>query len=71
LRLYGQARGRAAEYWGEEYLESDRWIKTMGVPERQKIWHKAQNQAFCRYIEAFAVGMNAYAKEHADLIDDY
>src|SRR5215216_6374803 len=25
LRLYGQARGRPAEYWGERYLESDRW----------------------------------------------
>lgn len=23
LRLYGQARGRGAEYWGEEYLDSD------------------------------------------------
>ncbi|MHC5823396.1 MAG: penicillin acylase family protein, partial [Nostoc sp.] len=22
LRLYGQARGRAAEYWGEKYLDS-------------------------------------------------
>lgn len=32
LRLYGQARGRASEYWGKEYLESDRWVRTMGVP---------------------------------------
>ena len=30
LRLYGQARGRAAEYWGERYLESDRWLRTDG-----------------------------------------
>ena len=25
LRLYGQARGQAAEFWGEDYLESDRF----------------------------------------------
>jgi acyl-homoserine lactone acylase PvdQ len=36
LRLYGQARGRAAQYWGEKYLESDRWVQTMGVPERAR-----------------------------------
>ena len=29
LRLYGQARGRGAEYWGAEYLDSDRWVRTM------------------------------------------
>ena len=32
LRLYGEARGRAAEYWGESYLASDRYLRTMGVP---------------------------------------
>jgi acyl-homoserine-lactone acylase len=70
LRLYGQARGRAAEYWGEDYLESDRWVKMMGVPERAKTWYKAQNPAFRRYLDAFATGINAYAKERAELIDD-
>ncbi|NJO93583.1 MAG: acylase [Hydrococcus sp. RM1_1_31] len=70
LRLYGQARGRAAEYWGEDYLESDRWVITMGVPERSKIWYESQNPAFRRYLDGFAAGINAYAKEHADLIDD-
>jgi len=31
LKLYGQARGKAAEYWGEPMLDSDRWVRTMGV----------------------------------------
>ncbi|MCU0532568.1 MAG: acylase [Hydrococcus sp. Prado102] len=70
LRLYGQARGRAAEYWGEDYLESDRWVKMMGVPERAKTWYGSQNPAFRRYLDAFATGINAYAKERAELIDD-
>jgi acyl-homoserine-lactone acylase len=34
LTLYGQARGRAAEYWGAEGLALDRWMHTMSVPRR-------------------------------------
>ncbi|MBD2385761.1 acylase [Cylindrospermum sp. FACHB-282] len=70
LRLYGQARGRAAEYWGEKYLESDRWVLTTGVPERARSWYLAQSPSFRRYLDAFAKGINAYAQEHGDLIDD-
>nr|WP_225896329.1 acylase [Amazonocrinis nigriterrae] len=70
LRLYGQARGRAAEYWGEDYVESDKWVLTMGVPKRAIAWYQAQSSAFRSYINAFATGINTYAKEHADLIDD-
>ena len=70
LHLYGQARGRAAEYWGEKYLESDRWVQTMGVPERARSWYKAQSPAFRSYLDAFAAGINAYAKEHGEKLDD-
>ncbi|WP_071189215.1 acylase [Trichormus sp. NMC-1] len=70
LRLYGQARGRAAEYWGEKYLESDKWVLTMGVPKRASSWYEAQSSAFRSYLDAFAAGINAYAKEHPDLIDE-
>ncbi|BAY94705.1 MULTISPECIES: acylase [unclassified Tolypothrix] len=70
LRLYGQARGKAAEYWGEDYLESDKWVVTMGVPNRANSWYQAQSPAFKGYINAFANGINTYAKAHPDLIDD-
>ncbi len=70
LRLYGQARGQAAEFWGEEYLESDRWVQTMGIPDRAKGWYEAQEANFRNYIEAFVAGMNAYAKENPDAIAD-
>ncbi|MBW4564779.1 MAG: acylase [Mojavia pulchra JT2-VF2] len=70
LRLYGQARGRAAEYWGEEYLDSDKWVLTMGVPKSASAWYKAQSPAFRSNIDAFANGINTYAKEHRNLIDD-
>jgi acyl-homoserine-lactone acylase len=36
LRLYGQARGRGAEYWGPNYADTDRWVRTMGVPARAR-----------------------------------
>ncbi|NWF58329.1 MAG: acylase [Fischerella sp.] len=70
LRLYGQARGRAAEYWGEEYIDSDKWVLTMGVPNRANSWYKAQSPTFRSYLNAFADGINAYAKAHPELIDD-
>lgn len=70
LRLYGQARGRAAEYWGEDYLESDRWVVTMGVPERATTWYQEQNETFRNYLDSFAAGINSYAQEHPELIDD-
>ncbi|MGJ5676032.1 MAG: acylase [Nostochopsis sp.] len=70
LRLYGQARGRAAEYWGEEYTESDQWVLTTGIPERAGTWYKAQNPTFRTYLDAFAAGINAYASQNPKLIDD-
>lgn len=70
LRLYGQARGRAAEYWGEEYTDSDRWVLTMGVPERARSWYQEQNQSFRGYLDAFAEGINNYVKENPKAIDD-
>lgn len=70
LRLYGEARGRAAEYWGADYLESDINIHTFGVPERTQVWYETQSPDMKRYLGAFAEGMNAYADAHPDRIAD-
>ena len=69
LRLYGEARARAAEYWGEEHLESDRWLRTMGIPERAGNWYQRQTPAFRSYLDAFAQGINDYASENTAEID--
>ncbi len=69
LRLYGQARGRAAEYWGEDYRDSDVWVRTMGIPERAAEWYTDQTPDFRANLEAFAAGINAYAQTHGDRID--
>ena len=39
LRLYGESRGRGAEYWGPSALELDRWVQLNGVPERAREWY--------------------------------
>ena len=70
LRLYGQARGRAAQYWGEDFIDSDRWVLTMGVPERASVWYEAQDASFRSYLDAFADGINTYVKSNPDAIDD-
>jgi acyl-homoserine-lactone acylase len=60
LRLYGQARGRAAEFWGSEYLASDQWVATMGIPERAREWLEDQSPLFRSYLDAFAAGVNDF-----------
>jgi len=66
LRLYGQARGRGAEYWGADYAEVDRWVRTMGVPARAASWEKQQTPEAATALRGFVAGINAYARQHAD-----
>jgi len=70
LRLYGQARGRGAEFWGEDYLESDIRVRTLEIPERGQAWYLTQDAEMFEYLQAFARGMNAYAREHPEAISD-
>ena len=64
VRLYAQARGRAAEYYGPEYLASDKWVRTNGLPDTAKQWAKGQSADFAPLIESFAKGLNQWADEH-------
>jgi acyl-homoserine-lactone acylase len=68
LLLYGQSRGRAAEYWGPTHLELDRWVQLNEVPERAKSWYQAQDPVFRKYMDEFARGINDYAKAHPETI---
>lgn len=70
LRLYGQARGRGAEYWGESELASDRLTRTMGFPNRARDWLEAQSPHFRRNLDAFADGMNTYAARFPERLAD-
>ncbi|MGD1095063.1 MAG: penicillin acylase family protein [Bryobacteraceae bacterium] len=67
-RLYTQARGRAAELYGEQYLDSDRWVRINGIPERAKQWATQQSPEFAPLLAAFVDGLNAWGKEHNDTL---
>ena len=65
-KLYAQARGRAAEYYGANDLENDRWMAINDVPARAGRWLAQQTPDFRTDLQAFAAGINAYAIAHAD-----
>lgn len=68
LQLYGQARGRAAEYWGKGHINSDKQIQLFKLPEGAKKNYALQKREYKGYLDAFVKGVNAYAKTHPDEI---
>ncbi len=69
LRLYGEARGRGAEYWGSRYEETTRWLLVNGVPARSLRWYGQQKPEFRRWLDAFAKGINDYCMANSGAID--
>jgi acyl-homoserine-lactone acylase len=70
LKLYGESRGRGAEYWGEKALPLDRWVHVNEVPQRAEEWFARQSPEMKRYLTAFAEGMNEYARRHPEAISE-
>jgi acyl-homoserine-lactone acylase len=69
LQLYGESRGRAAEYWGgDANLELDRWVHLNGVPERARRWYDQQDPEFRKLLDEFARGINDFAAKNPDAI---
>ncbi len=69
FRLYGEARGQGAEYWGPEYESTTVWLLKNDVPARAKVWYDAQEPRFRGYLDAFAKGMTDYATTHKSAMD--
>ena len=69
-KLYAKSRGRAAEYWGEDHLQNDMMVHTLGFPSLAKKWYDQQDTTFKSYIDHFIKGMNAYAAAHPAAIKD-
>jgi acyl-homoserine-lactone acylase len=73
LRLYGQARGRGAEYFGnqtgfggQDLLDTDRWVHTMGTYARGRRSYEGASPEWRRRLDAFARGVNDFAARHPD-----
>src|SRR5262245_53327999 len=64
IRLYAQARGRGAEFYGDSYLASDRWVRTTGIPGKARQWATQQTPEFGALIRAFADGLNAWVEKN-------
>lgn len=69
LRLYGQARGRAAEYWGEDFADSDRWVRINGIPQRARDWLAQASEEERAVVDGFVAGFNAYAAVNPGALD--
>jgi len=70
LRLYGQARGKGAEYWGDKFLDSDQWMWINGVPSRAAQWASEQLEPNNAMLENYIEGINDYANRHPENISD-
>lgn len=68
VRLYAQARGRGAEFYGDAYLEDDRWVRTNGIVDLAKTWAANQSPEFVPLLRAFAAGLNAWAADHPTML---
>jgi acyl-homoserine-lactone acylase len=67
-RLYGQARGRGAEYWGEDFLQTDHLLHTFNFPAMAANALENLPEKELELIEAFVEGLNAYFAENPGLI---
>ncbi|MGZ0018682.1 penicillin acylase family protein [Nitrosomonas sp. wSCUT-2] len=68
LKLYAIARGRGAEYFGEDYLAADRSIRLLGIPSLAEQWYQQQEPGFKDNLAAFAAGINEFARRHPEVI---
>lgn len=70
LKLYGQARGRGAEYWGQEFLNTDKTVHLFELIEKSESLYKKQSPEIQNCLNAFAKGMNDWANANPSLITE-
>jgi len=70
LELYGNSRGKGAEYWGESKLQNDILIHTLGFGELAEEWETKQDPEIRTIYKFFVEGLNAYASAHPEAIDE-
>jgi len=70
LELYGNSRGKGAEYWGKSELQNDMLIHTLGFEELAAEWEKTQDPELKSIYTAFVKGLNSYAQAHPEAIEE-
>ncbi len=66
LKMYGESRAKAAEYWGPDYAALDRYLIAHDAPDRAQAWYKAQTPQMRANLDGFAAGINAFLAAHPD-----
>ncbi|MCF6349353.1 MAG: penicillin acylase family protein [Flavobacteriaceae bacterium] len=69
LRVYGESRGKSAEYWGENY-KRDRMLHLMNLPTTAARTYDNLTAKEKLLIEAFTEGINDYVAANPTKIDD-
>lgn len=67
LRLYGESRGKSAEYWGTK-LKQDKMLHLLNFPELGKSEYEQLDGRLKNLVDSFVSGMNAYATANPDRI---
>jgi acyl-homoserine-lactone acylase len=69
LKLYGEARARSSEYWGED-PQRDQLLHKLGLLDAAESSFDQMTQTEREIIESFAEGINAFAEKYPDQIDE-
>ena len=70
LKLYGEGRGKAAEYWGNDKLETDVMIQKFNLSQMAHLNFSSLSDRETAILQSFAEGINAYAKTHYESIPE-
>ena len=70
IRLFGESRAQAAEYWGADYLAQDIRYRKLELPQLGERIYEAMSADWQLPLDYFAAGINDYAAANLDLIAD-
>lgn len=69
LHLYGEARARSSEYWGED-PQRDQLLHKLGLIDAAEMMFDQMTQTDREIVESFAEGINAFAEKYPDQIEE-
>ncbi len=70
VEMYGSSRGKGAEYFGEQKLQDDMLIHTLGFNELADQWAGIRDPKLTAIFDSFVKGMNDYVTSNPDSVDD-
>jgi len=70
MKLYGEARGKASEYWGSEYYDTDVLLHKLNLLQMAEVNLNNRSDEEISLFQSFTDGINAYAEAHTDAISE-